>query len=403
MQAAAAATNNTAADITAAVEDAQEEWTHLRKARISCWLRMSLIGPTSGTPSPPHLHHNDISCQPQPNGIIPGSNTINADGEILQQGQQRRSSLKRSPLPRVCVVPQPLPEAPQACNATNSDIPEHSGTPQDPCITPRMSISPALPLFRTNTAGGVGVAAGGSNGDRSCPGSDGDASAVSLDSWGADDEQDEFGAPNHKRRRSVRFSEQANVKRYEGMHEPSRVRGEPEVTQAVSVRSPVKCQVAVRKERRGWWSAGRSQNMATGGLCAQGSTRDEEIEEGEVVESGVGDTGVAVGDDAPPGNDVKVHAGGGSMHAGGDVENESPVTGVLKMSARNGPQLGGNRGGFGGDFTSSGVHGPRSHSLQVVAEQAEELVRLGREPMQEDDGPPGDVNGSSEVLVGAGL
>lgn len=381
LQAAVAATTSTAADIAAAMEEVQEEWLHLRKSRISCWLRLSLSGPpySSGTPTPSKLQLTDNSAQYASQKPPPGCGCAAAEGYTEPQGQQRRSSLKRSPLPRVCVVPQPLPEAPEPCIAASTDPMEQSGTPHAVCITPRGSASPALPLFHTDVAG-MAVAAGGSQGDTGCPGSDGGVSTVSLDTWGL---EGELGGPRHKRRRSVHFSEQANVKRYEGRHAPSCVRGEPEVIQSVAIRSPVKCQVAARKERRGW-SVGRPQNVATGGVCAHGSREDEELEEGEVVESCAGE--------AAPGTDAGMHAtvrGGGNSC--GDVENESPVTAMLNQSTHRGC------GDFGGDLTD--VQSPQTLASQKVAHQAEELVRLGRQTMQEGDGPPEEPSaGGSDVL-----
>lgn len=375
MQAAAVAAHSTPTDVTAAVEDAQEEWIQLRKSRIACWLRMSLTGTTSGTTMPQPLQFKGASSQPHPQGpvSVPTDTAVDAENSH-HQIQQRRSSLKRSPLPRVCVVPQPLPEAPYACIAADADL--SAAHHDSACIAPHTvpSTTPPLPLFHTDAAGAVAVATG----DQSCPRS-GDASTVSLDSWGAED-RDEFGVRSRKRRRSVRFSEQANLKHYEGMHEPSRVRGEPEVTQAVAVRSPVKCQVAARKERRGWWNARRPQNLASGGLCACGSGKDDdELEEGEVVESGAG-----CGGDASEGDDVRAHwteahmhgLVGLGMHAGGDVENESPVCGVLKMSMQLGSINADSSEGFGPVSPVSDTH-----SLLDADEQGEDLGALVREPM----------------------
>lgn len=376
------------------MDEAQAEWLHLRESRIACWLRLSLPGPVSSSPQPAKLHSTDDA--PPDSLIDPAPGPSPARASHAQHAPQRRSSLKRSPLPRMCVVPQPLPEAPRACMATSTTPSGASPAAKATagCIGTHAAThtTSTLPLFQ-NATGAEDTAATAQ--PSVSQGNEVPVEASALKLWSDGDVDAQDGCTGvHKRRRSVRFSEQAIVKRYEGKHEPSRVRGEPEVMQAVAVHSPVKCQVAARKERRGWATGSRAPSIgAVGGNLLSPARDDDELEEGEVVESRPGSS---LSFEASAKGTVNSNPGILACVADGNVENESPVSGMLKFGGPCGS------GVLGGTSCMVG-NAQERHSLNDMTVTIQPHSSVG-ETISDDEGPPGDLRGrSSSVLVGAGL
>jgi hypothetical protein len=109
------------------------------------------------------------------------------------------------------------------------------------------------------------------------------------------------------------------------------------------------------------------------------------MEEGEVVESGSGahtdtdtDTDSAIADASippVPGTDSSMHESvGGSPRAEGDVENESPVTGVQNTDTQSGTPRGRFCGGFGGHSTSTTGSPAADHSEDHESLEGRETV-----------------------------
>jgi hypothetical protein len=173
-------------DSHAAVEQCVEEWVSLRSAREKLWLRRGL--PLSLATSPSGLGaaaaplcvaaaSADTQCAPGRGGIASGERAVVVKGAI-----------KLSPLPAmahtvtqpVMALPLPLDGAPSAASGAITITPDN--TPQA-----------CLPLFQTSPA----------------------PSAAARPS------------------RSVRWSQQASVKRYEREAEPRQVQSQPEDCEAI--------------------------------------------------------------------------------------------------------------------------------------------------------------------------
>eukprot|EP00892_Ulva_mutabilis_P004440 jgi/Ulvmu1/2368/UM013_0216.1 len=232
-QAVAASGSNPAADVTAALQAAREEWAVLQASRFACWQRRSgsAEAPASGDAF----------------AVDPGAAGQPAIGSVAE-GQPRRGLLKRSPLPSVFAGAPPLAPmlgaglalAMTPPGSLDRDDPSATGNGSHPALEP-----PTLPLFQQS----------------------------------APIEGPPQPTPEElPRQRSVRFSDQAAVKHYENSEEPSRVAGEPVGLETVATRSPQKSGIGCRRKKR------RVAVHSGGGCAAETSTDTDEVEEGEVAE-----------------------------------------------------------------------------------------------------------------------
>lgn len=247
VQAIAASGSTPAGDVTAALQEARAEWTTLEMSRISCWQRLSGSDTAAGTGG---VDAAGVG------GDVPGSGTAQGSGTAREpsagpEGQPLRGLLKRSPLPSVC------PAAP-----------------------------PTAPLLEAGGAFAVSTPPGSFDGDAPLPASGGhsllEPPALPLFQQSAPVEEvrGTAGEGEMPRQRSVRFSDQAAVKRYENSEEPIRVAGEPEGMESVATRSPQKRVGGVRRKRRRMGSGGAAEAVEVSGDI-------DEVEEGEVADGPV--------------------------------------------------------------------------------------------------------------------
>lgn len=236
-QAVAASGSTPVGDVTAALQEVRAEWTTLETSRISCWQRRS------GSDAAGAGGADAAACS----GDAPGSGTAR-EPSAGPEGQPLRGLLKRSPLPSVCPAAPPVAPLLEAGSAFAVGTPPGSFDRADAPLLASGSHCllepPALPLFQQ--------------------------SAPVEEARGSVGEE-------LPRQRSVRFSDQAAVKRYENTEEPSRVAGEPEGMENVATRSP-------QKKVGGGWRKRRRMGSGGGAEAAEVSGDVDEVEEGEVAD-----------------------------------------------------------------------------------------------------------------------
>lgn len=241
VQAVAASGSTPAGDVTAALQEARAEWTTLETSRISCWQRLngSDAAGTGGVDAAGAA------------GDVPGSGTAR-EPSAGPEGQPLRGLLKRSPLPSVCPAAPPTAPLLEAGSAFAVSTPpgsiDRADAPLPASGGPSLLEPPALPLFQ-----------------QSAP---------------VEEVRGTTGEGEMPRQRSVRFSDQAAVKRYENSEEPSRVAGEPEGMESVATRSPQKGVGGARRKRRRMESGGAAEAVEKSGDI-------DEVEDGEVADGPV--------------------------------------------------------------------------------------------------------------------
>lgn len=232
----AASGSNPAADVTAALQAAREDWVALQASRIACWQRRGgSANQSADAPQP--------TDEPTSATVACGS-SVHPCGGGPAEGQPRRGLLKRSPLPSVCAGAPPQAPLLEAGLAFTMGTPPGSLERDGGAMTAPGSHSalqpPALPLFQKS------------------------ASA-------------EAAPEELRRQRSVRFCDQAAVKHYENTEEPSRVAGEPEGLETVATRSPQKSFMGGRRKRR---RMGAPASAEAADILADA----DEVEDGEVTD-----------------------------------------------------------------------------------------------------------------------
>lgn len=231
-QAVAASGSNPAADVTAALQAAREEWTTLQASRITCWQRRSGSADAPAGADAPATHAGS-SGPPSAAGAA--------------EGPPRRGLLKRSPLPSVCAgAPPPAPLLDGGLALSMATPPGSLDREDAPMVGAgsRGLQPPALPLFQQSVP------------EEDPPG---------------------LGTDELPRQRSVRFSDQAAVKHYENSEEPSRVAGEPVGMETVATRSPQKSVIGCRRKKR-------RVAVPSSAAATDTSTDAEDVEDGEVAE-----------------------------------------------------------------------------------------------------------------------